>query len=235
MSRRGGPHMRLLMVEDEKYMAEAVAQVLKKNNYSVDLVYNGEDGLDYGLSGIYDIIILDIMLPKMDGITILKELRKNGIETPVILLTARGEIEDKVRGLDSGADDYLAKPFHTDELLARLRALGRRNTELINDGILTYGDIKLNPHTLQLECGSKETALTLKESQLLELLIKRKGMIVSKENIIEKLWGYDTDAEDNRVEIHISLLRKKMAQLDCGVYIHTVRGAGYVLKTEKDD
>ncbi|WP_341876623.1 response regulator transcription factor [Defluviitalea saccharophila] len=226
--------MRLLMVEDEKYMAEAVAQVLKKNNYSVDLVYNGEDGLDYGLSGIYDIIILDIMLPKMDGITILKELRKNGIETPVILLTARGEIEDKVRGLDSGADDYLAKPFHTDELLARLRALGRRNTELINDGILTYGDIKLNPHTLQLECGSKETALTLKESQLLELLIKRKGMIVSKENIIEKLWGYDTDAEDNRVEIHISLLRKKMAQLDCGVYIHTVRGAGYVLKTEKD-
>lgn len=138
-------------------------------------------------------------------------------------------------GLDSGADDYLAKPFHTDELLARLRALGRRNTELINDGVLTYGDIKLNPHTLQLKCGSKEIALTLKESQLLELLIKRKGMLVSKENIIEKLWGYDTDAEDNRVEIHISLLRKKMAQLNCGVYIHTIRGAGYVLKTEKDD
>lgn len=227
--------MRLLMVEDEKYMAEAVAQVLKKNNYSVDLVYNGEDGLDYGLSGIYDIIILDIMLPKMDGLSILKELRKNGIETPCILLTARGEIEDKVCGLDSGADDYLAKPFHTDELLARLWALGRRNTELINDGVLTYGDIKLNPHTLQLKCGSKEIALTLKESQLLELLIKRKGMLVSKENIIEKLWGYDTDAEDNRVEIHISLLRKKMAQLNCGVYIHTIRGAGYVLKTEKDD
>lgn len=227
--------MRLLMVEDEKYMAEAVAQVLKKNNYTVDLAYNGEDGLDCGLSGIYDIIILDIMLPKMDGISILKELRKNGIETPVILLTARGEIEDKVRGLDSGADDYLAKPFHTDELLARLRALGRRKAEsLINDGILSYGDIKLNPHTLQLECGSKEAVLTLKESQLLELLIKRNGIIVSKDNIIEKLWGYDTDAEENRVEIYISLLRKKLAQLDSGVYIQTIRGAGYVLITTKD-
>ncbi|NMA66430.1 response regulator transcription factor [Schnuerera ultunensis] len=226
--------MRLLMVEDEKYMVEAVAQVLKKNNYSIDLAYNGEDGLDCGLSGIYDIIILDIMLPKMDGISVLKELRKNGIETPVILLTARGETEDKVRGLDSGADDYLAKPFHTDELLARLRALGRRKTELVNDGILKYGDIKLNPHTLQLECGSKEIVLTLKESQLLELLIKRKGMIVSKENIIVKLWGYDTDAEDNRVEIHVSLLRKKLAQLDSDVYIHTIRGAGYILKTIRD-
>ncbi|MDI3311868.1 MAG: response regulator transcription factor [Thermoanaerobacterium sp.] len=227
--------MRLLMVEDEKYMAEAVAQVLKKNNYTVDLAYNGEDGLDCGLSGIYDIIILDIMLPKMDGINILKELRKNGIETPVILLTARGEIEDKVRGLDSGADDYLAKPFHIDELLARLRALGRRKAKsLINDGILSYGDIKLNLHTLQLECGSKEAVLTLKESQLLELLIKRNGIIVSKDNIIEKLWGYDTDAEENRVEIYISLLRKKLAQLDSRVYIQTIRGAGYVLKTAKD-
>ncbi|HHW23351.1 MAG TPA: response regulator transcription factor [Clostridiaceae bacterium] len=226
--------MRLLMVEDEKYMAEAVAQVLKKNNYSVDLAYNGEDGLDCGLSGIYDIIILDIMLPKMDGISILKELRRNGIETPVILLTARGEVEDKVRGLDSGADDYLAKPFHTDELLARLRALARRKTELINDGILKFGDIKLNPYTLLLVSGNKEAELTLKESQLLELLIKRNGIIVSKENIIEKLWGYDTDAEDNRVEIHVSLLRKKLALVDSDVYIHTVRGAGYVLKTAKD-
>jgi len=226
--------MRLLMVEDEKYMAEAVAQVLKKNNYSVDLAYNGEDGLDCGLSGIYDIIILDIMLPKMDGISILKELRRNGIETPVILLTARGEVEDKVRGLDSGADDYLAKPFHTDELLARLRALARRKTELINDGILKFGDIKLNPYNLLLVSGNKEAELTLKESQLLELLIKRNGIIVSKENIIEKLWGYDTDAEDNRVEIHVSLLRKKLALVDSDVYIHTVRGAGYVLKTAKD-
>ena len=226
--------MRILMVEDERYMAEAVALVLKKNNYSVDLEYNGEAGLDSGLSGIYDIIILDIMLPKMDGISILKELRRYGIETPVILLTARGETEDKVRGLDSGADDYLAKPFHTDELLARLRALGRRKSELLNKGILKYGDIELNPLTLLLGCEGKEIKLTLKESQLLELLIKRNTMIISKEIIIEKLWGYDTDAEDNRVEIHVSLLRKKLFQLESDVSICTIRGAGYVLKAVKD-
>ncbi|MFZ5968029.1 MAG: response regulator transcription factor [Bacillota bacterium] len=226
--------MRILMVEDEKYMAEAIVQVLKKNHYSVDLEYNGEAGLDCGLSGIYDIIILDIMLPKMDGISILKELRRNGIGTPVILLTARGETENKVRGLDSGADDYLAKPFHTDELLARLRALGRRKPELIHDGILRYGDIELNPLTLMLGCRSKEIKLTLKETQLLELLIKRNTMIISKEIIIEKLWGYDTDAEDNRVEIHVSLLRKKLNNLESDVSIRTIRGAGYILKTVKD-
>ncbi|MBB6214514.1 DNA-binding response OmpR family regulator [Anaerosolibacter carboniphilus] len=226
--------MRILMVEDEKYMAEAIAQVLKKNHYSVDLEYNGEDGLDCGISGIYDIIILDIMLPRIDGISVLKELRRNGIETPVILLTARGETEDKVRGLDSGADDYLAKPFHTDELLARLRALGRRKMELINDGILKYGDIELNPLTLMLRCENKEIKLTLKESQILELLIKRSNMITSKEIIIEKLWGYDTDAEDNHVEIHVSLLRKKLTLLESEVSIRTIRGAGYVLKTVKD-
>lgn len=223
--------MRILMVEDERYMAEAVAQVLKQNHYSVDLEQNGDDGLDSGLSGIYDIIILDIMLPKMDGISVLKALRRNDIETPVILLTARGETEDKIRGLDSGADDYLAKPFHTDELLARLRALGRRKSELINDGILKYGNIELNPLTLLLCCGSKEIKLTLKESQLLELLIKRNSMILSKENIIEKLWGYDTKAEDNHVEIHVSFLRKKLNQLESNVSIRTIRGAGYVLNT----
>lgn len=226
--------MRILMVEDEKYMAEAIAQVLKKNNYSVDLENDGEAGLDSGLSGIYDIIILDIMLPKMDGISILKELRKSGIEAPVILLTARGETEDKVRGLDSGADDYLAKPFHTDELLARLRALGRRKMELLKEGMLKFGDIELNPLTLKLHQGGKEIKLTLKEAQLLELLIKRKTMITSKNIIIEKLWGYDTDAEDNHVEIHVSLLRKKINQLESDVSICTIRGAGYVIKTHKD-
>ena len=225
--------VRILMVEDEKYMAEAVAQVLKKNNYSIDLVYNGEDGLDFGLSGIYDIIILDIMLPKMNGIDVLKALRSSGIETPIILLTARGDTEDKVNGLDSGADDYLAKPFHTNELLARLRALGRRKTELINEGVLQFGNIKLDPLTLMLSCNQKEVKLTLKESQLLELLIKRNGMIISKDMIIEKLWGYDTNAEDNHVEIHVSLLRKKLSIVGANISIHTIRYAGYVLKTVK--
>ncbi|MBU5483274.1 response regulator transcription factor [Clostridium sp. MSJ-11] len=226
--------MRVLMVEDEKYMAEAIEQVLKKNNYSVDLAFDGEYGLDCGLSGIYDIIILDIMLPKIDGISVLKELRRNYIETPVILLTAKGETEDKVKGLDSGADDYLPKPFHTDELMARLRALGRRKNELINDNILQYGDIELNQLTLNLNCRNKEFKLTLKECQLLEILIKRKGMIISKNFIIEKLWGYETDAEDNHVEVYISFLRKKLNSIKSTVSIQTVRGAGYVLKMPKD-
>ncbi|WP_461612553.1 response regulator transcription factor [Clostridium sp. Marseille-QA1073] len=226
--------MRVLMVEDEKYMAEAIEQVLKKNNYSVDLAFDGEYGLDCGLSGIYDIIILDIMLPKIDGIGVLKELRKNDIEAPVILLTAKGETEDKVIGLDSGADDYLAKPFKTEELMARLRALSRRKNELIKDNILQYADIELNPLTLNLSCGRKEFKLTLKECQLLELLIKRKDIIISKDSIIEKLWGYETCAEDNNVEVYISFLRKKLNRIKSQVIIQTVRGAGYVLKTTKD-
>lgn len=227
--------MRILLVEDEKYIAEAVAQVLGKNHYSVDLAYDGEYGLDCGLSDIYDIIILDIMLPKMNGIDVLRALRENGIEAPVILLTAKGETEDKVRGLDSGADDYLAKPFHTDELLARLRALGRRKTELIRDGILRYGNIALHPLALLLSCEGRETKLSLKESQILELLISRKGMVTAKEVIIEKLWGYDTDAENNNVETHISLLRKKMSGLHSAVSIRTIRGAGYVIETAKGE
>jgi DNA-binding response OmpR family regulator len=222
------------MVEDEKYIAEAVGQVLKKNHYSVDLAYDGEYGLDCAISNIYDIIILDIMLPKINGIDILKKIRSDNIETPVILLTAKGETEDKVRGLDNGADDYLAKPFHTDELLARLRALGRRKTELLNDGILKFGDIELNPLNLMLNCKNINIILTLKESQLLELLIKRKGLIVSKEIIIEKLWGYDTEAEDNHVEIHVSLLRKKLIRLKSDVSVRTVRNAGYILVNSKD-
>lgn len=226
--------MRILMVEDEKYMAEAIEQVLKKNNYSVDLAFDGEYGLDCGLSGIYDIIILDIMLPKMDGIGVLKELRKNGIEVPVILLTAKGETDDKVIGLDSGADDYLAKPFKTEELMARLRALSRRKNELIKDNILQYADMELNPLTLNLSCGSEEFKLTLKECQLLELLIKRKDIIISKDSIIEKLWGYETCAEDNNVEVYISFLRKKLSRIKSQVIIQTVRGAGYVLNTAKD-
>lgn len=219
------------MVEDEKYMAEAIAHVLKMNKYSIDLAYDGEDGLYCGLSGIYDIIILDVMLPKMDGISILKELRQNGLETPVILLTAKGETEDKVIGLDSGADDYLAKPFPTEELLARLRALGRRKNELIKDGILKIGDIELDPYNLRLSCRKEEFKLTLKECQLLELLIKRKGTILSKDTIIEKVWGYEADVKSNNVEVYISFLRKKLSNIRSNISIQTVRGAGYVLTT----
>lgn len=225
--------MKLLMVEDEKYMARAVAEVLKKNNYSVDVVHDGASGLDYALTGNYDTVILDVMLPKMDGLEVLGELRKNGIGVPVILLTARGEIEDKVAGLDLGADDYLAKPFHTDELLARLRALGRRKPAFHGDGALTFGDVELVPHTLVLACGDRRTKLKLKEAQLLEYLMDNRNSIVSKNAIIEKIWGYDTEAEDNRVETHVSLLRKKLAEVHAKAQVRTVRGAGYVLVAEE--
>ena len=226
--------LRILMVEDEKYIAEAMEQVLKKNHYTVDLAFDGEYGLSCALSGIYDMIILDIMPPQKDGIRGLKEARQSGAKTPILLLTARSQIEDKVLGLDSGADDYLAKPFHADELLARLRALGRRNSELIDGGVLKFGDIELNPNTLSLICKGRAMKLALKEAQLLELLIKRKNTAVSKEIMIEKLWGYDTDAEDSLVETHISLLRKELAQLGSGVSVRTIRGAGYILTAEKD-
>ena len=221
--------MRVLLVEDDKYIAKAVAEILKKNNYTVDLVFNGEDGSDYALSGVYDIIILDIMLPKKDGLTILKEIRERGIDAPVLLLTAKDEIEDKVKGLDFGADDYLPKPFHYEELLARLRALSRRKSEFKNDGILIYGDLQLAPHTLLLSCGGRETKLKLKEAQLLELLIANKNQIISKDTIIEKVWGYDADVCDNHVESHISRLRKAITQIQSGINIRVIRGSGYTL------
>lgn len=222
--------MRILIVEDELPLAEALTQILRKNNYTVDAVNDGESGLDNALTGIYDLIILDIMLPKMDGLSILKAIRKEGLSTPVILLTARGEISDKVHGLDSGADDYLAKPFASEELLARIRAMSRRKGEVLQDNNLRFGDLQLNPSTLKLTNDSKEIKLILKEAELLELLITRKGLATSKELIIEKLWGYDSDAEHNHVEVYISFLRKKLVYLNSGVTINTVRGVGYILE-----
>ena len=222
--------MRVLLVEDEKYMARAVAEILKKNNYTVDLAHDGEYGLDCALSGIYDVVVLDIMLPRRDGLSILKELRGAGFEMPVILLTAKGQIEDRVKGLDMGADDYLPKPFHTDELLARLRALNRRKaTAFHSGGDLAFGDIRLSPHALVLRCEEREARLKLKEAQILELLMANKNQILSKEAIIEKVWGFDADAEDNHVETHVSRLRKALARVRSRTGIRTVRGAGYML------
>jgi Response regulators consisting of a CheY-like receiver domain and a winged-helix DNA-binding domain len=223
--------MRILIVEDELPLAEALTQILRKNNYTVDAANDGESGLDNALSNIYDLIILDIMLPKMDGISILKTIRKEEISTPVILLTARGELSDKVLGLDSGADDYLAKPFASEELLARIRAMSRRKGEVLQDNSLKFGDLQLNPSTLKLNTDSKEIKLILKESQLLELLIMRKNLVSSKELIIEKLWGFDSEVEHNHVEVYISFLRKKLTHLNSKVTINTVRGVGYILES----
>ena len=219
--------MKVLLVEDERDLAEAVKTVLQKNNFAVEAVHDGEYGLDCALTGIYDIVILDIMLPKMDGLRVLKEMRNAGIKTPVLMLTARGDVRDKVTGLDGGADDYLPKPFHMDELMARLRALGRRKAELRIDGLIRFGAFHFDPQSLLISGDGFELSLTLKESQLLELLLQYKGRFVSKDAIIEKLWSYDADVEDSHVESQVSLLRKKLASADSGITIKTARGVGY--------
>lgn len=222
--------MRILIVEDEVQLSEALGAILEKNNYIVDRVFDGESGLDYILSDIYDGVILDIMLPKLNGIEVLKKARKEGISTPIILLTAKGEVEDRIIGLDCGADDYLPKPFYVEELMARIRALTRRKGEVQSDNLLSYGDITLNIGNLEL--GSKENSikLTAKESGLLELLINRKDMISNKDDIISKLWGYESEAEHNNVEVYVSFLRRKLSYLKSKVAIKAIRNLGYILE-----
>lgn len=222
--------MKILLVEDEKHLSEAVVHILKKNHYSADAVYNGRDGLDYGLSNIYDLIILDIMLPELDGISVLKQLRGFGCDIPVLLLSAKSEISDKVLGLDSGADDYLAKPFNTEELLARVRALTRRRGDVAVDNKLKFGDIYLDSSTMNLVKNDLSVNLTLKEYEVMEYLIRRGDMISPKTQLLEKLWGYESEAEANHVEVYISFLRKKLSFIKSSVSIQAVRGVGYVLK-----
>ena len=222
--------MRILVVEDEKRLCEALVQLLRKQNYTVDSDNDGEAGLDDALSGIYDVIILDVMLPRLDGISILKELRRENVDVPVIMLTAKGEISDKVKGLDSGADDYLTKPFNTEELLARVRALGRRRGGIIEPSALSCGKTSLDTQNLKLFCGAAEITLTHKECELLEHLMIHKNIISSKEQIIEKLWGFDSEAEANHVEVYISFLRKKLKHIKSDIKITAVRGIGYKLE-----
>lgn len=222
--------MRILIVEDEVRLAEALVQIFMKEKYSADACYDGVSGLDNALTGIYDVIVLDIMLPKMNGLAVLRTLRANKIKTPVILLTAKDEVSDKVTGLDIGADDYLTKPFYTEELLARIRSLGRRNSDVICDNILSFDDISLNISTYELMCGERSVKLGLKEFNIMELLIKNGARILSKETLIEKIWGYESDAEYNNVEVYISFLRKKLSHIKSKVIIKTVRGVGYCLE-----
>lgn len=228
--------MKLLLVEDETMLAEATAQILKKQGYSVDLAEEGEYGLDCLLSGVYDLAILDIMLPNKDGLTILKEAREAGIDIPILMLTAKGELEDRVDGLNSGADDYLCKPFQYQELLARLKALGRRKGEFKIDGLLSFGDFELNPYNLQLKTQMGERSLTKKEANILEILVANYPQLTSKDRMIEKVWSYDSEAEYNHVEMHISLLRKKLRQVESVAQIKVVRNLGYRLEfTQGDD
>ncbi len=222
--------MRLLIIEDEKHLADAVKELLKKENYIVDAFYDGQEGLDNALTDIYDLILLDIMLPSIDGLEILRILRKEGIKTPILLLTARSQIGDRVKGLDLGADDYLSKPFAQEELEARIRALLRRKGEISTTSEISFHDVTLDYNSLVLSCNSKDITLTLKESELLQYLISRNKMITPKELLIEKIWGFNTDIDDNNVEVYISFLRKKLKFLKCETSIKTTRGLGYSLE-----
>lgn len=225
--------MRLLLAEDEKELSNALVVILKHSNYSVDAVYNGQDALDYITNGDYDGVVLDIMMPKMDGITVLRKLRESGNSVPVLLLTAKSEIDDRVTGLDSGADDYLTKPFATKELLARIRAMTRRKGE--NTGsLLNCGNISLNRSTFEVSSSKATLRLANKEFQMLEMLMSNKGMIISAERFMEKIWGHDTETNQNVVWVYVSYLRKKLAVLDANVAIKAVRNRGYALEAVND-
>ena len=223
--------MRILLVEDEKRMAQALCELLRQENYEVDHCANGEDGLLLIERGVYDVVILDVMLPGMDGFEITRQARSKGITTPILMLTAKADLDDKVTGLDCGADDYLTKPFMTRELLARLRALTRRGAGT-SDGRLVYGDIMLDPSVLSLTCRTNGMSVRLseKEFRILEYMIKNSGQILTREQLAVKVWGYDSEAEYNNVEVYMSFTRKKLSYVEAGTVIKAVRGVGYELR-----
>ena len=220
--------MQILIVEDDIRLAKAVGKILEENGYQVDMVHDGQSGLDYGESGIYDVIILDVMLPKMDGFEVAKRLRRAGIDTPVLMLTARGQIPDKIEGLDSGADDYMTKPFSPAELLAHLRALTRRTGQVVFE-TLTFADLELNLESHDLSREGKSINLSFKEFSIMNILMANKSQIVSKETLISKVWGVESSAVDNNVEAYISFLRKKLKFLGSAAQIETIRKVGYRL------
>lgn len=224
--------MKLLYAEDEIRMSEAVVDILTYHNYSVDPVYDGADALAYAQNEHYDGIILDIMMPKLDGLQVLRRLREQGCRTPVLLLTAKAEVEDRIVGLDMGADDYLPKPFHMGELLARVRAMLRRREEFTPD-VLCCGDLRLNMQSCELSCGGVSRMLPKLEYKMMELLMLNQGIYLSTEDILTKVWGYDTDAEIGIVWVYISYLRRKLSSLNCGVEIKAKRNIGYTLEAGK--
>ncbi len=221
--------MRLLFAEDEKSLSRAITAILKKNHYEVDAVYDGEEALAYLECGTYDGAILDIMMPKKDGLTVLKEIRRQGNNTPVLMLTAKAEIDDRVLGLDSGANDYLTKPFAAPELLARIRAMTRTQMTQ-NTSSLSFGNLSLNQTSFELSSPSGSYQLTNKEFQLLELLMANPGQVISSDRLFEKIWGYESDADPSVIWVYISYLRKKLTALNASVRIRAIRNAGYRLE-----
>ena len=221
--------MRLLLAEDERALSKALATILERSNYSVDTVYDGEAALEYLAADNYDGVILDIMMPKKDGITALKELRSRGSKIPVLILTAKSEVDDKVLGLDSGANDYLTKPFHSRELLARIRAMTRAQSSQTSS-VLQMGNITLDQRTYELSSPTGSFRLANREFQILELLMQNPGNLISAERLMEKIWGYDSETEISVVWVYISYLRKKLSALGANIQIRATRNAGYCLE-----
>ena len=221
--------MKLLIAEDEIDLAEALTAFFEKNQFTVEAVHNGADAYDYAREGGYDAVILDVMMPKMNGIEVLRRLREDGVTTPIMMLTAKAQKDDRVEGFDAGADDYLPKPFAPDELIARVRALLRRSGEFKRT-VLSFGDMKLDPSTGMLSCGEEAVRLSGREFQLMELFLRSPKIIFSVDKIMERIWGWDSDAEINVVWVHISNLRKKLKLIGSSVAIRANRGMGYVLE-----
>lgn len=224
--------MRILIAEDEVGIAKALKLVLEKNRYAVDMVHNGLDALDYILSVGYDAIVLDIMMPGLDGLEVLRRAREHGIHTPVLFLSAKGEVEDRIAGLDAGADDYLPKPFVMGEFLSRVRALARRSGNY-SDDIVRVGDTELNVNSYTLSCRSESVRLNNKEFQLMELFMRNRGRVFSTDALMQKVWDLDTEAETDVVWTYIGFLRKKLRGLRSGIEIKTIRGAGYALEEKE--
>ena len=224
--------MRILVVEDEFSLADIIATKLRKEKYNVDISLDGEEGLDKALSDIYDLIILDIMLPRVNGIEILKEIRNNNIDTKVIMLTAKSSLDDKLIGFENGANDYITKPFHIEELIARVNVQLRSNEKNINKDILKFGDIELNVRTSAITCTKNNESINIsyKELMILEYLMNNSNQIISKEQIYDKIWGIDTDFESNNLEAYLSFVRKKLKIIDSDVTIKAIRGMGYKLE-----
>ena len=222
--------MRVLIIEDEVRLASTLQDLLDMNGYTADVCHDGESGLDNALSGIYDVVLLDVMLPKMDGVTVLRNLRSAGNAVPVRMLTARSELSDRVEGLDCGADYYLTKPFEPKELLACIRALTRRQPELRSSDTVEFGDLKLDKSAFTLSCGNRQLRLSRKEFDMMDLLMRNRDMVLTKETLLLKIWGYESDAEDNNVEVYVSFLRKKLDHLRSKVKIKTIRMVGYCLE-----
>lgn len=225
--------MRLLIAEDDRDISKALVMILEKNNYSVDSVFNGKEAYEYAVSDNYDGIILDIMMPELDGIEVLTKLRSERISTPILLLTAKAEVDDRVAGLDAGADDYLAKPFAISELLARLRAMLRRKGEFQPD-ILEFKSVTLNKATYELGYNDKYVRLASREFQMLEMLMKMPGQVIPTEQFMDKIWGCDSEVEVSIVWVYISNLRKKFATIQAPIEIHAIRGVGYCMGAKDD-